>query len=66
MVLTVVVLSAIMQRASENLIPLGNKTAALVIKQSEIRDRFTSYSSVHISPYLALHNEQLDMQRVCL
>lgn len=43
--------------ASESLIPHGNETAALVIKQSKIRGLFSSYSSVHFSPFLALHNE---------
>lgn len=50
--------------ASENLIPLENGSAALVIKQSKIRGPFSFYPSVHFSPFLALYNEQLDVQCV--
>lgn len=52
--------------ASENLIPLGKEIPALVIKQSKIRGPFSSYSSVHFSQFLTLHNKQLDVQCVCL
>lgn len=52
--------------ASENLIPLGNEIAALVIKQSKFRGPFSSYSSVDLSQFLALHKEQLDVRCVCL
>ncbi len=53
--------------ASENVIHFGNEITALVIKQGKIRGlSSSSSSSVHFPAFLTLHNEKLDVQRVCL